>query len=218
MALVLPALMLSLRARRSAKDSGLICQTNPLVLVGCLLLLLFPVISVTDDLLAAGLEIEESGAAKRLVKQSAAPKSSIAFDGTGAPSHPVNATSFAADNEQYQAVSSDATVLPQSNLASASGCRAPPCPKSSFLVVPSSPVRPFLLKLDFTVQSVLSTVLQTETPQSNKASQGRRSFKCRTYLLTTRGRKPTMLLGDRRRKRDRQSRLPKQVLPEAESS
>ena len=97
--LALPAFVLWRRARISAKQSGQICRTNTLVLVGCLLLLLFPVISASDDLLALGLEMEESGATNCLVKQSVPTKAHIPGDGVGAPAHLPKTTPFAPDDE-----------------------------------------------------------------------------------------------------------------------
>jgi len=129
--LALPALLLSRRAQRSAKDSGQICRTNSFVLLGCLLLLLFPVISATDDLLAFRFAMEESSATKRLVKQSAGPKVCLAGDEGGTPAKPHNVESYAPDNEFCNAASTSAAVLPQHNPASTMGCRAPPCTKSS---------------------------------------------------------------------------------------
>jgi len=56
------------------KYSSLHC----LLALGCILVLLFPVISATDDLHAMRAEIEEPGISKRAVRQAAADRSSIA--------------------------------------------------------------------------------------------------------------------------------------------
>src|SRR5271166_2293805 len=152
LALSVPALLLWRRARKSARESEQVCRTNPLVLVGCLLLLLFPVVSATDDLLALGLEMDESGATKRLVKQSAEPKAPMAGDGFGAPAQLYGAATFTPDNRLRQTVSTYVTVPPKYDPTSASGCRAPPWPKFSACAAPSRTARTFF-KLDFILRT-----------------------------------------------------------------
>jgi hypothetical protein len=48
---------------------------RPFVILGCVLMLLFPVVSATDDLHAMRQEMEESSPSKRMVKQIAGEKS-----------------------------------------------------------------------------------------------------------------------------------------------
>jgi hypothetical protein len=73
--LALPAFWLWARSRSGStgrKFSALHC----LLALGCLLVLLFPVISATDDLRAMRTEMEESPASKRNLRQSSTDKSS----------------------------------------------------------------------------------------------------------------------------------------------
>jgi len=154
--LALPALLLSRRARRAAEDSGQVCRTNSFVLVGCLLLLLFPVISATDDLLALRFEMEESSATKRLVKQSAGPKVLMSGNDDGTSVKLQNVAFYAPDNELCNAPSLYAAILPQYDAASTIGCRAPPCPlcpESSVSTAPSKAARFIMFKLDFRLPS-----------------------------------------------------------------
>jgi len=50
---------------------------RPYLLLGCALVLLFPVVSATDDLNAMRPEMEESSASKRLLKQAGAAKTMV---------------------------------------------------------------------------------------------------------------------------------------------
>ena len=61
------------RARGSTQKSSLQC----LLSLGCLLVLLFPVISATDDLQAMRSEMEESSSNKRTFRQAANPDNSL---------------------------------------------------------------------------------------------------------------------------------------------
>lgn len=73
--LVLPAYWLWCRnadARQMRRVSALQC----LLALGCVLVLLFPVISATDDLHAMRAEMEDSAVNKRAVRQAASDKSS----------------------------------------------------------------------------------------------------------------------------------------------
>ena len=56
----------------------------PILLLGCVLVLLFPVISATDDLHAMRPEMEESSASKRMLKQAGSAKTSVWIHSTGA--------------------------------------------------------------------------------------------------------------------------------------
>lgn len=70
--LALPAFWLWRGARTGRKFSSLQC----LLALGCVLVLLFPVISATDDLHAMRSEMEESPASKRSVRQAGPDKAS----------------------------------------------------------------------------------------------------------------------------------------------
>src|SRR5271157_3388319 len=83
--LALPAILVWRRHSASTKSSGRQSHSRSFVLLGCLLALLFPVVSASDDLHPIGTEIEESGPFKRTVKQSPGVKSpACSYDGGGA--------------------------------------------------------------------------------------------------------------------------------------
>jgi len=67
--LALPALLLW-RDSRSAPDARRFTAVQCLLALGCMLVILFPVISATDDLRAMRAEIEESQVNKRSIGQS----------------------------------------------------------------------------------------------------------------------------------------------------
>ena len=218
--LAVPALLLSLRARRLAHESGQVWRTNSLVLVVCLLLLLFPVISATDDLLALGLDMEESSPTKSLVKQSAGAKSPVAGHHAGATAQLPGIVSYAPNDELHRAVSARAAVPTKYDPVSTSGCRAPPCPKSSASFAPSRTAQLSIFKLDFILQSgvVMNAGSQAEPPQASVAPDGLRRFKCRTHHLIASGSFP-IASRNRTQSRRQSPRDPTYQLPgEDESS
>jgi hypothetical protein len=75
LALAVPAIWLW---RRRPPHAGIAWfgSWRPILLLGCVLVLLFPVISATDDLHAMRPEMEESSASKRLLKQTGCAKTS----------------------------------------------------------------------------------------------------------------------------------------------
>src|ERR1700684_1619141 len=111
--LAVPVLLLSWRARRSALESGQVWRINSVVLVVCMLLLLFPVVSVTDDLLARGLDIEESSATKSLVKQSAGSQAPVSCHDAGAPAQVHSVVFHPPNNGLHHIVSTNEVILPQ---------------------------------------------------------------------------------------------------------
>ena len=76
-----PGIYLWLRQRRQAKP---VLQFS--IALACLLFLLFPVISATDDLHAMRQEMEEPGPSKRALKQVV--KRAMGPDFSAAPAHP----------------------------------------------------------------------------------------------------------------------------------
>jgi len=68
LALSAPAVWLWLRLRASSPERGFCHQVRPFLLLACALLLLFPVISATDDLHPMRPEMEESNPFKRVVR------------------------------------------------------------------------------------------------------------------------------------------------------
>jgi hypothetical protein len=75
--LALPAYCLW-RDSRSAQDSRRFASLQILLTLGCMLVILFPVISASDDLLAMRTEMEETPASKRSVCQKSSEKASPA--------------------------------------------------------------------------------------------------------------------------------------------
>jgi hypothetical protein len=124
--LALPALLVWRRQAAFSRSSGKQCHSRSFVLLGCLLALLFPVVSASDDLHPISAEIEESGPFKRTVKQSPGVKSpACSYDGGGA-ARPTHVVSFRPENDAFGAVSEYLPVLPRQTLVSSIGDRAPP--------------------------------------------------------------------------------------------
>jgi len=74
-----------------------------LLALGCLLVLLFPVVSATDDLRAMRAEMEESGPSKRSVRQAGSEKTSAwTSQGQNPPAAVGTSFSFALGSEGWQ--------------------------------------------------------------------------------------------------------------------
>lgn len=123
--LALPAYWLW-REGRTTQKSSLQC----LLSLACLLVILFPVISATDDLQAMRTEMEESSASKRTLRQSGSPDKSP-LSGWHSPSvaSPSATTPFV-KTEDRLTLKASLVVLPPAPDIDRSG-RAPP--SSSFL-------------------------------------------------------------------------------------
>src|SRR5271157_194999 len=92
--LAVPAVLIWRRQAASPWSSGKQSRSRSFVLSGCLLALLFPIVSASDDLHPISAEIEESGPFKRTVKQSPGVKSpACSYDGGGA-ARPAHVASF----------------------------------------------------------------------------------------------------------------------------
>jgi len=79
--LALPACWLW-RRHVSARRAGKPSSAQALLSLGCLLVLLFPVISATDDLHAMRAEMEDSSISKRTVRQAASDRQSSSVNGS----------------------------------------------------------------------------------------------------------------------------------------
>ena len=124
--LAFPAVLVWRRQAASSRSSGKESRSRSFVLLGCLLALLFPVVSASDDLHPISAEIEESGPFKRTVKQSPGVKSpACSYDGGGA-ARLTHAASFRPENEAFGAVSEYLPVLSQQALVGTIDDRAPP--------------------------------------------------------------------------------------------
>jgi hypothetical protein len=121
--LALPAFVVWRRQPASARNSGV-------VLLGCLLVLLFPIVSVTDDLHPISAEIEECSPLKRALKQSTCVKSpTCGYDNQGtAP--PLHVTLFQPENDPFGSVSEYLHILPPQTQGRTADGRAPPTARS----------------------------------------------------------------------------------------
>ena len=122
--LTLPAYWLWRREaeRKGRRFSALQC----LLALGCLLVLLFPVISASDDLHVMRAEMEDSSISKRTVRQAASEKASGWVNRLQGPAAAVaSATALAAPEVQRLEVSS-ISVAPVASPYTSYGGRAPP--------------------------------------------------------------------------------------------
>lgn len=120
--LALPALWLWRGARMGRKYSSLQC----LLALGCVLVILFPVISATDDLHAMRSEMEESPASKRSLRQAGHDKTSVWNSRLQSPPAVLpRLTSFALSDEHTRLPLQVTFPVPPSASALATG-RAPP--------------------------------------------------------------------------------------------
>ncbi len=101
-------------------------RIRPIVLFGCVLMLLFPVVSATDDLHAMRQEIEESSPSKRVVKQAAVDKSLTRLMTAGALPVLIFPSSIALDDKDNGQVLIVRVRLPEQTQFCRSSSRAPP--------------------------------------------------------------------------------------------
>ena len=123
--LALPAALI-LRHRPMSGNSGSLCRCRAFLLLGCVLVLLFPVVSASDDLCALRQEMEESRPVKRVVKQAPAPKSPVWGTDGISRAQLVQVHSFGPGNESCGNVLPSLLILPAQALVRTTGCRAPP--------------------------------------------------------------------------------------------
>jgi hypothetical protein len=79
--LAVPAAWLWLRDSACAQSSQRLGYLRPMLLLGCVLVLLFPVVSATDDLHAMRPELEESSLSKRALKAAGGEKAHSTLTG-----------------------------------------------------------------------------------------------------------------------------------------
>ena len=126
--LALPAVWLWCQKPVRTQGSWRFERLRLFVLLSCLLMLLFPVISATDDMRAMGQVLEEAGPTERVVKQFAGGQKShshLSGDGT-LPVHLKYALTLYPNQEICGQVSVDPTLLPEQALLGGLTCRAPP--------------------------------------------------------------------------------------------
>jgi len=125
--LAVPALLLWHRNRRSARRNlGRFYRSHSFLLLGCLLALLFPVVSATDDLHALRPEAEESNSTRRIVKQFHAQKVPLSLGGHTSPALLSTVASFGPEIQRCGTVSLFAANVPERLVAFTASPRAPP--------------------------------------------------------------------------------------------
>jgi hypothetical protein len=124
--LALPAIWMWRHQSVCAKDCPRFHRIRPLVLFGCVLMLLFPVVSATDDLHAMRQEMEESSPSKKIVKQAVADKSLARITTAGALPALIFPVSLGHDDGVCGRVLVVPVWLPQQRRSGRSSSRAPP--------------------------------------------------------------------------------------------
>jgi|SRR5450631_1327726 hypothetical protein len=124
--LVLPAVLIWRRQSVRSRSFWHPCSFRAIVLLGCLLVLLFPVVSATDDLHPIPNLIDESNPSKRAVSQAAVPQTPDWSNFGPPPAHLAEISGFRPRSEAVGSVSEYLIVFPEWVLAGTSGCRAPP--------------------------------------------------------------------------------------------
>jgi len=109
-------------ARRGQRPDSLSC----LLALACVLVLLFPVVSATDDLHAMRAEMEEPGATKRTIQSAASDKASTPHVRLHAPPAALaEQVSFSLSVENRKSSCAEPTLLPAAPLCTRAS-RAPP--------------------------------------------------------------------------------------------
>ena len=124
--LALPAIWMWRYESVRAQNGGRFAQVRPLVLFGCILMLLFPVVSATDDLHAMQREMEESTPSKRVVKQAATDKSVARVSKAGALPALISPATFGPSEDVCGQALVVSTFLPQPAHFPEPSSRAPP--------------------------------------------------------------------------------------------
>ncbi len=124
--LALPAIWMWRNRSVSAKNCRCFDQIRPIVLFGCVLMLLFPVVSATDDLHAMRQEIEESSPSKRVVKQAVVDKSLTRIMTAGPLPALIFPSSIGLDEKNNGLVFIVPVRLPEQTRFGKSCSRAPP--------------------------------------------------------------------------------------------
>lgn len=127
LALALPAIWMWRHESVSAKNCRCFARLRPFLLFGCVLMLLFPVVSATDDLHALRQEMEESSPSKRMVKQATGDKSLARLSKVGAlPVLLISPVPFGPSDETRGEVLVASVVLPPAAHFDERASRAPP--------------------------------------------------------------------------------------------
>jgi hypothetical protein len=123
--LAVPAVWMWRQESACAEDCQGFDRIRPFLLLGCVLMLLFPVVSATDDLHAMRQEMEESPS-KRMVKQAGGDKSFAGLSSPGALAALILPVSLGPSCEVCGQVLLVSAVLPQPTHSKERASRAPP--------------------------------------------------------------------------------------------
>jgi hypothetical protein len=124
--LALPALWMWRHESVHAHNCRRFARVRPFLLFGCVLMLLFPVVSATDDLHALRQEMEESSPSKRMVKQATGDKSLARLGKAGGLPALISPGWFGFSDEVCGQVRVMPVLLPQSAHFYERASRAPP--------------------------------------------------------------------------------------------
>jgi hypothetical protein len=132
--LALPALWLWRRESFFAQGRRRFDRVRPCLILSCILMLLFPVVSATDDLRALRQEMEESSSSKKLVKQAVGDKSLTRLSTAGALPALVFPVWFGRDDRVCGQVLVPSLRSPEQRRIGKSSSRAPPFSRFNMLV------------------------------------------------------------------------------------
>jgi hypothetical protein len=124
--LALPALWMWRHESVRAQNCRYFARFRPFLLFGCVLMLLFPVVSATDDLHALRQEMEESSPTKRVVRSTAGDKSPAWLSKAGALAVLISPLLFSPSNEACGQVRVVSVLLPKPAHLHQRSSRAPP--------------------------------------------------------------------------------------------
>jgi hypothetical protein len=125
LSLALPAFWIWGTRSVPARDS--LARIRSLVFLGCAVVLLFPVVSATDDLRALRPDTEEVSISKCAVKRSPGIKSGTQPRDATSPAHSVVQTFFRPGYESSGLTFPGSIRFPETLSLGTSACRAPPC-------------------------------------------------------------------------------------------
>jgi hypothetical protein len=126
--LILPSVLIW--RREPKRISPYLHRAQSCVLLCCLLALLFPVVSATDDLCALQRDVEEPVVTKPTVKQSVSAKSAGFESGSRLTAQLSPSDFLWPANEVHSLVSNSQAVAPVEALSKTARGRAPPCRES----------------------------------------------------------------------------------------